>query len=149
MATTEQVTLDIPELARVLKGVDPTAFLVPARVLRRVIKLDRNIGGMGLNVPHRKSYVIGRAALLKIAERHELGLSPHEPLPSKLILLAQPDPDALARRTAEETLVKYWRMLFHARLDLVMEQKLAEGTLNRESVRQRIQHLGVTEFDEI
>jgi len=142
-------SLEIPDLVRVLKGVDAAVFLVPARVLRRVIKQDRQIGGFGLFVPHRKSYVIAREPLLHIVDIHELGVASASELPSHLILLASPEPDRLAQITREQALVKYWRMLFHARLDLAMEQKIADGTLNAAAVRQRIQRLGATEFDEI
>jgi hypothetical protein len=149
MATIEHSPFEVSDLVRILKGVDPTALLVPARVLRRVIKHDRPIGGMGLLVPHRKSCVIDRETLLRIADYDELGVSPDEALPSKLILLVLPEPDRLARLPVEQALFKYWRMLFHARLDLAMQEKLADGTLNAQTVRQRIQRLGVTEFDEI
>ena len=69
MATIAQVPFAISDLERILKGVDPAALLVPPRVLRRVIMRDRDLGGMGLVVPHRRSYVIAREPLLHIADR--------------------------------------------------------------------------------
>ncbi len=151
MATLEKSSIDVSELARVLKDVDPTALLVPARLLRRVIKQDRDIGGMGLIVPHRKSYIIGREALLHAADRQELDLPADEALPEKdkLILMVRPESDRLEGLPAEQVLVKYWQMLFHARLDLIMQAKIADGTLNAQTVRQRIVQMGATEFDEI
>jgi hypothetical protein len=149
MATIQHASLQVDDLVRILKGVDPTAFLVPPRVLRRVIKHHYHLGGMGLLVPHRKSCVIDRESLLQIAHRDELGATPDEELPAEVILLVRPEPDGLARITVEEALFKYWRLLFHARLDLAMRQKIANGTLTAATVRSRIQRLGPTEFDEI
>src|SRR5262245_46044529 len=148
MATTVNVSFEVPELARVLKGVDPAVFLVPARVLRRVIKHDRRIGGVGLLVPHRKTYVIDREPLLRIVDRDELGVASADEVPAKAILVVRPEPDELARMTLEETLVLYWQLLFHARLDLALRQKLADGSLDAAGLRQRILRLGTTEFDE-
>jgi hypothetical protein len=149
MATIQHASLQVDELTRILKGVDPTAFLVPPRVLRRVIKYHYHLGGMGLFVPHRKSCIIDRESLLEIADRDEIGAAPHEELPLQLILLARPEPENLARITVDEALFKHWRLLFHARLDWAMQQKLADGTLSPVNVRPRIQKLGSTEFDEI
>src|SRR5438034_907614 len=117
MAVTEHVSFEVPELVRVLKGVDPTVFLVPPRVLRRVIKRDRKIGGVNLLVPHRKSYVIHRDSLLGIADRDELGVRDADELPPRVILLSLPEPDRLAKLSLEEALLKYWMLLFHARID--------------------------------
>jgi len=149
MATIQHPPIEVLDLARILKGVDPTALLVPGRVLRRVIKHDRHLGGMGFLVPHRKSCVIDRQTLLQIVDRDELGVAAEEELLAHVILLVQPEPDGLARLPVQQILVKYWQLLFHARLDLAMQQKLAGGTLNAQTVRQRIQRLGSTEFDEI
>ena len=53
-------SLGTAELQRLLSGADPSALLVPPRLLRRVIKQERGIPGMGLQVPHRKTYVVRR-----------------------------------------------------------------------------------------
>ena len=66
--------LTVDELQRLLRAADPAALLVSPRILRRVIKKDRGLSGPGLQVPHRKSYVIARERLLSIADRAELGL---------------------------------------------------------------------------
>ena len=46
------------ELAEAVHARDEAAYLVEPRVLRRVIKADRDITTLGLQVPHRKSYVV-------------------------------------------------------------------------------------------
>src|SRR5262249_42659290 len=60
MSVSDAPRLDLAELGRLLRAADPAALLVPARLLRRVIKRDRKLTGLGLQVPHHKSYVLGR-----------------------------------------------------------------------------------------
>src|SRR5262249_3676712 len=48
-----------------------------------------------------------------------------------------------------EALVRYWRLLFHARVHLALEGRVAEGKLSATGVRQRIHRIGQAEFDEI
>src|SRR6476646_7010556 len=114
MSVSHESRLDAAEVRRLLRAADPAALLVPPRLLRRVIKHDRKLTGLGLQVPHRKSYVIGRDALLALAGRDELGLDPGRELPPTVLLLARPEPEELAARPRGQLLVKYWRLLFHA-----------------------------------
>jgi hypothetical protein len=137
------------ELADLLRQVDPSALLVPPRILRRVIKQDRGLSGLGLQVPHRKSYVIKRDALLQIAGHHELGIPADAPLPETLLLLPEPDPVKLKQRGRGRSLVDYWRLLFHARIHRALEQSLAAGKLTDEDVRRRIAAIGLSEWAEV
>ena len=141
--------LGLPELEQVLHAADPTAVLIPPRILRRVIKCDASIAGFGLRVPHRKTYIISRERLLSIVDPLELDLAPYVSLSDTVILLARPTPQRIATLSADELLLKYWRMLFHARVHLALDQLLAEGKFGPESVRQRIGELGHSEFAEI
>jgi hypothetical protein len=149
MSTTQQLTLKVEELERLVKRAEPAAFLVPPRLLRRVIKHHRQIGGLSLLVPHRKGYVIDRESLLRCVTPQELGAAPDAELPPYLYLLVRPDPDRLARYSVDQALVKHWRILFHLRIDHHLERQLETGTLTPALVRQRIRRLGLTEFDEI
>src|SRR3954469_13288906 len=87
----EPITIGAAELQKLLSDVDPAALLVKPRLLRRVIKDDCRLNGVGLQVPHRKSYTIHRDALLAIADRADLGLADDKELPTRLILLACPE----------------------------------------------------------
>src|SRR5438046_3645857 len=90
--TAGAAVLTLSDLERALVAADPAALLVPARILRRVIKKDGGLTGPGLQVPHRKSYVIGREALLAIADRADLGVKPDRELPETVLLFPEPDP---------------------------------------------------------
>jgi hypothetical protein len=135
------------QLAEAVHAREAAAFLVEPRVLRRVIKADREITSLGTQVPHRKSYVIGLPRLLGIVARDEL--HPHDALPEQVILLPLPTPEQLVARDAEEILLDHWRLLFHARVHLALESRLASGELTPATLRARIHCIGQTQFDEI
>ncbi len=145
---TQAISITVDEVARFVKRVEPAAFLVPARLLRRVIKHHRKIG-LAVLVPHRKGYVIERMALLKCVLPAELGVASSAELPPYAFLIVRPDPERLAKRTLDEALTNHWRILFHLRIDHIMQLKLANGSLNSMQVRTRIRRLGLVEFAEI
>src|SRR5262245_17253034 len=144
MTAVVEARLDPAELGRLLRAAAPAAMLVPPRLLRRVIKHDRRLSGIGLQVPHRKSYVIGREALLALATRDELGVEPDRELPPTLILISRPEPVQLAAQPRGAALVKYWRLLFHAQV----HRAVSDRRLGEADVRERVHRLGRTEVNE-
>lgn len=149
MASQTDERIDLAELGRVVRSIEPSAFLVPPRILRRVIRQDRGIAGIGLDVPHPKSYLITRDALRPLVSNAELGLKLDVALPSTTILLAQPEPERLASRPRGEILLRYWRLLFHAHVHLTLERRLRDRKLTDAIIRQRIHQIGAAEFDEV
>ncbi len=141
--------LTLADLEQALSAADPAALLVPPRILRRVIKKHSGLTGPGLQVPHRKSYVIGRDALLALADRADLGIKPDRKLPEALLLFPTPDPRKLRRLPPEATLLKYWRLLFHARVHQAVARSLPAGPTGDGVVRERIRRIGQAEADEI
>ena len=141
--------LSVEELARAVRAADPAAIVVLPRILRRVIKQHCDLGGFAYKVPHRKSYVIDRKSLLDIADHWELGVEGHEVLPERVILIARPNPRKLAAMTAEAALTRCWRLLFHARVHLTLEEQAAAGKFSTPAIRRRMLQLGLTEFEEI
>ncbi len=57
MSDAVDAALELAELRHLLETADAGAVLAPPRVLRRIIKRDRKLPGIGLQVPHRKAYV--------------------------------------------------------------------------------------------
>src|SRR6516165_30306 len=125
--TTPAAPLTASELTGLLRAANPGAILLPPRRLRRVIKEDRSISGLGLQVPHQRSYTISRERLLRLMKREELGFAPDHHLPATLLLLTQPDPFELENRPREHVLRYYWRLLFHARIHAALDRHVAEG----------------------
>ncbi len=149
MPGNEAPRIDAAELERLVQAAEPSALLIAPRLLRRVIKNDRGLGGLGLQVPHHKTYVLGRDRLLTLVSRDELGLPPGRELPDILTLLARPEPEKLAARPRPDVLVEFWEMLFHARVDRRLDRRFAERPLSDAEVRRRIDEIGQAEFDEI
>jgi hypothetical protein len=137
------------ELEQAVAAVDPAALLVPARIVRRVLRQDRGLSDTGMRVPHRKTYFIRREAFAAIVEPGELGLASFNDLPEQLILLGRPEPEQLAAASRPRVLLKYWRLLFHARVHVELDRAIAEDRLNETIVKQRVAQLGAIEFDEI
>jgi hypothetical protein len=140
--------LTLAELQRAIRTAEPRALLVLPRILRRVIKQDRVLTGFAIRAPHRKSYVIDRQSLLNIVEPDEIGIGGLV-LPDKIILIAQPDPRKLLETSPDQALVRCWRLLFHARVHLAIQERVAEKSLNPSTLRERIHAIGGVEFDEI
>ena len=130
------------ELERAVAAVDRSALLVPPRILRRVLRHGRRLSETGLSVPHRKTYCVQRDELAAVVEPDELGRSSFDDLPERIILLARPEPEQLAATTRPRTLIKFWRMLFHARLHVELERLIAADRLNATVVKERITSIG-------
>jgi hypothetical protein len=145
MIETATTTLTVAELDRRLRAADPAAILVPSRLLRRIIKHDRLMAGVGLQVPHRKCYAISRDALLAFADRDELGIELDRDLPPTVVLLPRPDPESLATKPAGPVLTKFWRLLFHA----AVHRAIAARHLKAADIRTRVRRIGHAAFDEI
>jgi len=152
MSTTALPTetpLLVDDLRRLLVQTDPSVLLVHTRILRRIIKEDRHIDGLGLQVPHRKSYWLSRENLLAIAQKDELGLSSDAILPDEVSLLPIPDQSYLSARPRSMSLVKYWRLLFHIRLDRHFQALANAGRLSEPIAQTLIQRIGRSEFAEV
>ncbi len=149
MGNSEASELLLKKAAEAVRAVDPAAFPVPAHVVRRVIRSERDISRLGMQVPHRKSYVINADELLLLVERDELGIELVSEVPSPSILIAQPGDETLTGLTLDQLLVRYWMLLFHARIDVTLAKKVETGELSPALIRKRIDQLGQVEFDEM
>lgn len=142
--------LSFSRLESAVQAADPAVLFVEPRILRRVIKQDRRLVGIGFQVPHAHVYTVERERLLIIAERPELDLSPAAELPRSVILLPRAEMDeSVAALTMPEALHWYWRQLFHARVHIALEEQLAARRLDEADVEARIRKLGAGAFAEI
>lgn len=134
---------------RALQQVDAAAYLVWPRIVRRLVLQDRELTGLGWHVPHRKSYNVSREQLLKFVAPDELGVTQVQLIPEQVILIARPDRDELPELTAAALQTYLWRMLFHARVHQELDRLMTAGKLNVAHVRERIDRIGQSEFDEV
>ncbi len=142
--------LSLDAIETLVSQAEPRALFVEPRILRRVIIQDRRIPGLGIRVPHSKVYTIERERLLIVADRSELGLSPAEELPRRMILLARPtDDEEFARLTSAERLHAFWRLTFHGRVHAEVEQLIEDQQLTSALIADRIRQIGSGEFAEV
>jgi hypothetical protein len=137
------------DLQKVLRQADPAAVLVSARILERVIREDCQLPNMHWNVPHAKSYVCDRQLLFRHAEQADLDVDSDQLLPDTVILLVRPDQEELSNLESKRLLLKYWRRLFHARVHLALGTMCGDGNLADQAVRERVEVIGRTEFEEV
>lgn len=135
----------IDDLARRLALVEPAALLVRPRLLRRVVKRDRQIPGLGLRVPHATSYTLTREALLRAARLDELGLEREDQLAAVVLLLPRPGPIELRPGRVGQTLQALSRRLLHAALHREVRQRRVDGF----ALDERIAALGEPAWEEI
>lgn len=145
MSTVEARGITVGELADALRAADPRAVLVPARILRRVIRGVRGIDKFFEPIPHRGGFATSTAAALEHAEPEELGLPGDGPRPDRLILLAEPDLDRVEGLPREDVLLRYWRALFHARVHIAFDERT---DVDADGVEARVARLGRLELAE-
>lgn len=134
---------------RSLREQQVGVFFVLPRVVRRVLQSELDIASRWQPPPHRKCCVIQRDRLLWYVARDELGIDANVRLPEYIILIAQPEEDQLATMTRQELQRYYWRLIFHARIDFEMTTKTQPRRTSVAEMRQRIDRIGQTAFDEI
>ncbi len=149
MPKTDAKELLVRKAAEAIHAADPSAFLVESRVVRRVIRAEYELTGLGMRIPHRKSYVIDADTLLEVVQRDELGLDRSSQVRSPAILIAQPGDERLATLSLSDLLLRSWSLLFHARIDATIAEKIQTRELTANMVRERIDRIGQVEFDEM
>jgi hypothetical protein len=137
------------ELQRTLADVDERAILVPRRILRRVIKDQYRLPRFRLHLPHEMSHITGRQSLLNIVQEAELGPWAGAALPDRLILLPQPEADDIEAVSPASLLTRYWRLLFHSRVHLELDERAARGEVDAGVLRRWVRRIGITEFAEV
>jgi hypothetical protein len=143
------LSAEADSLERAIRAVAPDAFLVERRVLRRVIRLDRGVGLFDIATAQRSCYAIDARRALRVLELDELGLSPSDPLPPTLILLARPSTEERAELSSDQLLTNYWRLLYGCRVHAALSRQVGAGALPRAALLERIDQIGQAPFDEI
>ena len=57
--------MNLIDLQKSLRAVEPAAVLVPPRVLENIVKESWNLSGFYWTVPHRTNFIIDRQTLFK------------------------------------------------------------------------------------
>ncbi len=138
----------LDDLVAALTAVDPRVRLVPPRILRRVIRHQQGLPRLRVQLAHDSSCVVRREVLLQVVDEVELDeLSAG--MPEYLILLPQPEAEEILTASPASLLTRYWRLLFHCRVHLHLEEQRASGVIAPTAIRDRLERIGVMRFKEI
>ena len=118
-------------LRRAVADVEKGAILVPRRIMRRVIKDRYGLPRLGLRLPHELCHITDRESLLRIVDAAELGPRGGADLPERVILLPQPEAEEIDAVPVASLADPYWRLLFHCRVHLDLEERMARGRSTR------------------
>ncbi len=144
----ETVSDSLTTLQRALHRVAPHALLVEPFLMRRIIRLDRRLTGLGMNVPHRRMYAIRSSSLLAFVDRADLNVEATRDLPDITVLLTQPSDELMQGLGEDALLLQYWRMLFHARVHAALQRRIPLEDRERLAA-ERWREIGETQRDEI
>jgi len=147
--TNRSVNAVLTRITDAVQSVEPSAFLVLPRVLRRVIRQDCELPALSIQVPHLRSHVILGSRLRSFVANDELGLADMDDLPQRVILLPRPTEEEILKYDLPVLLRDMWRLLFHARIHVECEQLRDRGELSIAEIQQRIDQIGQVAFDEI
>jgi hypothetical protein len=139
----------LASVERAIRDIDPSAFPVASRIVRRVIRNEIDLPALIGRVPHRKSFVIAADRARQIVLNDELGLDPGATLPEVLLLLARPEEHELEAMTADALRDYYRRLHVHARIHAALDERLARGELTELTVAERLERIGSSAFDEV
>jgi hypothetical protein len=137
--------LNAASLEGALRAVEPNLVLVPRWVMQSVIAADRGMTASAFTVPHRKSHWIARSRLVELAGEEEIALPESLPGGPTVLLLRRPS-DRLSRQPRADVLRHYWRLLFHARVDALMQSRIAAWSAAE--LQERIERTGRSPFNE-
>jgi hypothetical protein len=140
------MAIELDQLRRAVEAAEPSAILVPARILRRVVRVDRGL--RWLDGARPTSYVVDGAALQAIVDGTELNRPAASPWPRTALLIAQPEPEELAGKDLARILTELWRRLLRARAEHQMDGVLEIEKTDLGRLEARIRAIGCTEFEE-
>ncbi|NLX97440.1 MAG: hypothetical protein GXY83_14830, partial [Rhodopirellula sp.] len=138
----------LDDLIAALAATDPCVRLLPARVLRRVIRHQYQLPRLRIQIPHDGSCLIRREVLLEIVDEVELA-EVDAALPENLILFALPEPEELQAMSPGSLLARYWRLLFHSRVHVRLEEGRTSGHITATDLRGWLEQIGTARFSEV
>jgi hypothetical protein len=133
--------------AQVFAADRSVVFLAPW-LLEKIVWYDRGGAAGMFGAPRLFAHVIGRERLLEIVTREELPFDAPPVDQPTLILLARPETDRMLSISGPDMLLRYWRLLFHAKVRATIAANLSATPIARSAVQQRIERMGRGVFNE-
>jgi hypothetical protein len=116
------------------------ALAVDETTLRRIIKVELGLTDTaGLRVPHHHCIVARKATLQALPRLARVDFAAY----GERVIVVTDEHDA------PNASLRAWRRVFHARIHLVLDERIAREELTVEGARDRIDQIGQAEFDEV
>lgn len=129
-------------LESLLSRLEPSAKLVPGRLVRRLLVRLRDLDGLALLVPHGWGLAVRSREALHHATAQELMLSGLGPVPEWLLLIARPSPGTIASWSEIELYDWLKARLVHLSADRAFAQNRpgahSDWLLPRETLDERV-----------
>ena len=109
---------------RAIQAAAPAVLFASPRLVRRIIRADRDLSLAMARTPHREIAVLGSRRLAEVAD--DVLALPAD-LASRVAVVARPAADRGDAAGGAETLREYWRLVFHALLDLEAPAAIARA----------------------
>ena len=100
---------------RAIQAAAPAVLFASPRLVRRIIRADRDLSLALARTPHREIAVLDSRRLADVAD--DVFALPAD-LADRVAVVARPAADRGDAAGEAETLREYWRLVFHALLDL-------------------------------
>ena len=109
---------------RAIQAAAPAVLFASPRLVRRIIRADRDLSLAMARTPHREIAVLDSRRLAEVAD--DVLALPAD-LASRVAVVARPAADRGDAAGGAETLREYWRLVFHALLDLETPAAMARA----------------------
>ena len=109
---------------RAIQAAAPAVLFASPRLVRRIIRADRNLPLAMARTPHRDIAVLDSRRLAEVAD--DVIALPAD-VPDRVAVVARPAADRRDGIDVEATLREYWRLGFHALLDLESPAAIAQA----------------------
>ena len=116
--------LDAFAVERAIQAAAPAVLFASPRLVRRIIRADRDVSLAMARTPHREIAVLDSRRLAEVAD--DVLALPAD-LASRVAVVARPAADRGDAAGGAETLREYWRLVFHALLDLETPAAIARA----------------------
>lgn len=123
----QHAAFDAFAVERDLRGAAPELLYAPPRTVRRLLRRDRDEPFGWRSMPHAEIAVLDAARLLAIAG--DILVVPAD-IPPRVAVIARPDAARLGQAGDATILHDYWRLAFHALVDLAASEAIAAGRLD-------------------
>ena len=138
--------VDVDRLDAAVRAVEPGVALVPLWMMRGILAADCGSNGVSYHILRNHAHAVDRERLLTILEQDERPIGVEGMAGPDVLLLPKVEPEWLVVTPAGLALLRYWRLLFHARVYAAL--KRAAMGMTACELHERIDGIGRSAFND-